>query len=296
MTRSLRLPASLFAACALAGAIAGVSATGARAALCATSVKLGFGPYLEKEPPSANFELRGVVHPACTSAPRGTCVGESLKGGKWQRFETVPVLPSSGRCRFILSLASTFNPTKVRVRFVPAAFTLFRPSSSTIVLRDDANGPFPADRGNGSSTNGGSSPGSGSSGGSGGTKLVGIVFLDTAALNGGPARVPPGAKVYPLGPTISGAVGCQTTPTNGQLYLVFDYAGAPTAGELRVTYPTPGGGSYQEAPIPIDVNAGRTVQFLGLPTPQNGRYQLSLQLMGLHPRTLTATFRLARSC
>ena len=201
--------------------------------------------------------------------------------------------PASGRCRFILSLPSTFNPTKVRVRFVPAAFTLFSASSKTTVLRDTANGPFPADLG---ATTTSGSPGSKPSVSAGGTKIVGIVFLDTAASNGGAATVPAGATIYPPGATVSGATGCQTTPTNGQMYLVFDYAGAPTAGEIDLTYPLSGGGSYPEAPIELDVNPGRTVQFLGLPQPLNGTYSLSLQLLGLHPQTLHATFRLARSC
>ena len=106
--------------CAVAVGRSGAAST-PHSAGCATTIKLGFGPYLEKEPPSANFELRGVVHPACGKAPRGKCVGEVKKGGRWSVFSTVAVLPASGRCRFILSSPDTFAPTTARVRYVPAA-------------------------------------------------------------------------------------------------------------------------------------------------------------------------------
>ena len=295
MRRGPRLLAPLLAAVVFLAAAAGEASTasGSRAASCATSLKVGFGPYGEKEPPNANFELRAVVHPACSRQPQGKCVGESRNNGAWKPFEVVPVLPSSGRCRFILALRTTFAPTPVRVRFLPASG--FSASSTTTVLRDDADGPFPPDLGAARSS-GGNQGSASSSSTSGATKILGIVFLDTAAMNGGPASVPAGKKIYPIGSTVTGSTGCQTTPTNGQMYLVFDYSGAPTAGEIDLTAPVAGGGTYPQAPIEMDVNAGRTVQFLGTPAPINGTYSLKLQLLGLHPQTLTATFKLARSC
>ena len=160
-------------------------------------------------------------------------------------------------------------------------------------MRDDATGPFPPDLG----AEGTSQPGqSGGSSGSGATRIVGIVFLDTAQSNGGPAKIPSGATIYPPGSTVTGSASCQTTPTNGQLYLVFDYSGAPTAGEVYLTAPTSAGPPFEHAPIGLDVNAGQTVQFLGVPLPVNGVYSLNLHLLGLHPQLLKATFTLALSC
>jgi hypothetical protein len=295
MARRLRLLVPLLATTVIGCAVGagGVAPASGSAGSCSASLKLGFGPYLEKEPPSANFELRAVVYPACKRQPKGKCVAESKSGGVWKPFETVAVLPSSGRCRFILSLQTPFSPTAVRVRFLPASG--FSASKATIVLRNDAAGPFPADLG-GASSSGGDQGSGASNGSSGATKIVGIVFLDSAVINGGTARVPAGARIYPAGSTITGATGCQTTPTNGQMYLIFDYSGTPTAGEIDLTAPVSGGGSYPHAPIELDVNPGRTVQFLGTPLPINGTYKLQLQLLGLHPRTLTAAFKLARSC
>jgi hypothetical protein len=291
----LRVVSALLAAvvcCAVAAAGTG-AASGQSSGACLTTIKLGFGPYLEKNPPTANFELRGVVHPACGKPPHGSCVSERKSGQQWVSLATVPVVPASGRCRFILTLPASFAPSAIRVRYAPASG--FAASEATITLRDNATGPFPPDLGAKSTSQSGTTTSS-SSGSGGATRIVGIVFLDTAQSGGGQAATPAGTKIYPPGSTVSGSVGCQTTPTNGQLFLVFNYSGSPTAGSINLTAPQSGGGTYPHAPIGIDVNPGQTVQFLGVPVPLNGTYALSLQLLGAHPQTLNARFTLALAC
>jgi len=275
---------------------AGTAGAGARpagrdaASSCSTSLELGFGPFLEKNPPTANYELRGVVHPACNKAPQGSCVAEAREGSKYVKFETVPVLPSSGRCRFILSLLTNFKPTTVRVRYLPAAG--FGASRASLGLAPDKTVPFPADLGatGGSST---TTPTPPAPTPAKGTRIEGIAFIDSSQ---GIRTLPAGTHIYPPGSTVTGATGCQTTPTDGQLVLVFDYSGRPVAGSIDLTVPDGSGGSYQHAPIEMDVNPGQTVQFLGDPLPANGKYTLTVELLGLHPQNLPATFTLNRTC
>ena len=78
---------------------------------------------------------------------------------------------------------------------------------------------------------------------------------------------------------------------------VIDYQGGATAGSLQVIRQPASGGRFENAPYYLDLNSGRTLQFLG-PIFENGTYQLHLEtgFGGLQNPKTDASFTLARSC
>jgi len=116
---------------------------------------------------------------------------------------------------------------------------------------------------------------------------------------GSQAKLPPGTKIYPPGSKITGTEGCPTTryKTDGQIVVIIDYRGRPTAGSVTVTRHPATGGNFENAPYYIDLNAGRTLQFLG-PIYANGAYDVrfSYDYNRGTPKTSSATLTLARSC
>jgi len=81
------------------------------------------------------------------------------------------------------------------------------------------------------------------------------------------------------------------------IVAVIDYHGRPTAGSLAVTRHPASGGQFQNAPYYLDLDSGRTLQFLG-PIFENGSYDIRFQYdysLG-QGKALSANFTLARSC
>jgi hypothetical protein len=130
--------------------------------------------------------------------------------------------------------------------------------------------------------------------------ITGIAFVDSSVTGqGGKAKLPPGAKVYPSGSTITGSDGCPTTryQTDGLIVAVIDYDGRPTSASLTITEHPATGGSIDRAPYYIDLNPGRTLQYLG-PIFQNGKYDLLFQYdysLGTGQK-VSGGFALARNC
>lgn len=126
-------------------------------------------------------------------------------------------------------------------------------------------------------------------------KLTGIAFVDSDVTGqGSKARLPEGAKIYPIGSRITGKDGCPTTPyrTDGLIVAIIDYAGPPTAASLEITR-----GSFARAPYQLNLDPGRTLQFLG-PVFDNGTYTLKLTygLGQAKNEDVSGSFELARSC
>ena len=135
---------------------------------------------------------------------------------------------------------------------------------------------------------------------SGSAQLVGVAFVDASITSqGSRARLPPGAKIYPPGSKITGTDGCPTTPyrTDGLIVAIIDYDGDPTAGSLAVTRHPASGGQFENAPYYLDLNPGRTLQFLG-PIFDNGTYEMHLTwgLGQAQNKATSAEFTLARNC
>jgi len=131
-------------------------------------------------------------------------------------------------------------------------------------------------------------------------KITGIAFVDNSVTSqGSKAKLPPGTKIYPSGTTITGTTGCPTDHyrTTGLIVAVIDYDGPQTAASLQVTRSPATGGTFENAPYYIDLNAGRTLQFLG-PIFDNGSYALHLEagFEGPSKTKLDANFKLARTC
>jgi uncharacterized protein (DUF2141 family) len=130
--------------------------------------------------------------------------------------------------------------------------------------------------------------------------LTGFAFVDgSVTAQGSRAKLPAGTKIYPPGSTITGTDGCPTTRyhTDGMIVAVIDYQGRPTAASLAVTRHPATGGQFQNAPYYLDLDPGRTLQFLG-PIFENGSYDIRFQYdysLG-QGKTLSASFALARSC
>ncbi|MGC1679637.1 MAG: DUF2141 domain-containing protein [Candidatus Binataceae bacterium] len=130
--------------------------------------------------------------------------------------------------------------------------------------------------------------------------LVGFAFVDGRVTGGGPhTPLPAGTKIYPPGSTITGTEGCSTTRhhTDGMIVAVIDYHGRPTAGSLAVTRRPARGGQFNDAPYYLDLDPGRTLQFLG-PIYENGTYDIRFTYdftLG-QGKKLSAEFSLARSC
>ena len=137
-------------------------------------------------------------------------------------------------------------------------------------------------------------------GGSSDASLTGFAFVGSSVTaQGHRANLPAGTKIYPPGSKITGTEGCPTSRynTDGMIVAVIDYQGRPTAGSLAVTRHPAGGGQFDNAPYYLDLDKGRTLQFLG-PIFENGSYDVRLEYdfsLG-RGKTLSATFTLARSC
>jgi hypothetical protein len=78
---------------------------------------------------------------------------------------------------------------------------------------------------------------------------------------------------------------------------VIDYHGRPTAGSVAVTRHPASGGQFDNAPYYLDLDSGRTLQFLG-PIFENGSYDVHLEYdySGGPGKKVSGTFTLARSC
>ena len=130
--------------------------------------------------------------------------------------------------------------------------------------------------------------------------LAGFAFVDGSVTGqGSRAKLPTGTKIYPSGSTITGTDGCPTTRyhTDGMIVAVIDYQGRPTAGSVAVTRHPANGGQFSNAPYYLDLDKGRTLQFLG-PVFENGSYDVRLKYdfsLG-RAKAVSATFALARSC
>jgi len=130
--------------------------------------------------------------------------------------------------------------------------------------------------------------------------LAGFAFVDGSVTGqGSRAKLPAGTKIYPPGSTITGTDGCPTTRyrTDGMIVAVIDYQGRPTAGSVTVTRHPASGGVFKNAPYYLDLDQGRTLQFLG-PIFENGSYDVRLKYdfsLG-QGKTVSTTFALARSC
>jgi hypothetical protein len=130
--------------------------------------------------------------------------------------------------------------------------------------------------------------------------LAGFAFVDgSVTAQGSRAKLPAGTKIYPPGSRITGTDGCPTTRhrTDGMIVAVIDYQGPPTAGKVAVTRRPASGGQFANAPYYLDLDKGRTLQFLG-PIFDNGSYDLQLEYdftLG-EGKTVSASFVLARSC
>ena len=131
-------------------------------------------------------------------------------------------------------------------------------------------------------------------------RIVGIAFVDSSVTAmGSRGRLPPGAIIYPSGTRITGTTGCTTNRygTDGLIVAVIDYDGRPTAASVQVTRHPAEGGEFQNAPYYLDLNPGRTVQFLG-PFNDNGQYDLEMvsSFSGPMADKTHGSFTLARSC
>jgi len=130
--------------------------------------------------------------------------------------------------------------------------------------------------------------------------LTGFAFVDGSVTGqGSRAQLPAGTKIYPPGSTITGTDGCPTTQyhTDGMIVAVIDYQGRPTAASLAVTRHPASGGQFHNAPYYLDLDPGRTLQFLG-PIFENGSYDVRFKYdfsLG-QGKALSASFTLARSC
>jgi uncharacterized protein (DUF2141 family) len=130
--------------------------------------------------------------------------------------------------------------------------------------------------------------------------LAGFAFVDGSVTGqGSRAKLPAETKIYPPGSKITGTDGCPTTRyhTDGMIVAVIDYQGRPTAGSVAVTRHPASGGQFNNAPYYLDLDQGRTLQFLG-PIFENGSYDVRLTYdfsLG-QGKTVSATFALARSC
>jgi len=141
-----------------------------------------------------------------------------------------------------------------------------------------------------------------STSGSGGesASLAGFAFVDSSVTGqGSRAKLPPGSKIYPPGSKITGTDGCPTNQyrTDGLLVLVIDYTGRPTAASVGVIRHPASGGEFADAAYYIDLDSGRTLQFLG-PIFDNGTYDVnfSYSFNTGQQKKMSATFVLARSC
>jgi hypothetical protein len=130
--------------------------------------------------------------------------------------------------------------------------------------------------------------------------IAGFAFVDSSVTSrGSRSKLPPGTKIYPPGSKITGAEGCPTTryQTDGLMVVIIDYNGRPTAASVQVTRHPSTGGDFENAPYYLDLDSGRTMQFLG-PFFDNGTYDVRLTYdfsLGAG-ETTSASIVLARNC
>jgi hypothetical protein len=137
--------------------------------------------------------------------------------------------------------------------------------------------------------------GSGASG-----RLVGFAFVDSSITSRGSlAKLPTGTKIYPPGSTITGTEGCPTNRyhTDGLIVAVIDYQGRPNEGSVTVIRHPATGGSFPGAPYYVDLNAGRTLQYLG-PIGINGTYDVKFSYNYAKGQQISSSAKLtlARNC
>ncbi len=133
-----------------------------------------------------------------------------------------------------------------------------------------------------------------------GGAVTGFAFVDSSVTGmGSQAKLPAGAKIYPPGSKITGTEGCPTNRyhTDGMIVAIIDYQGRPTAANITLTEHPATGGNFERAPYYIDLNAGRTLQYLG-PIFDNGTYDVkfSYSYNLRNAKTSSTTLTLARSC
>ncbi len=107
--------------------------------------------------------------------------------------------------------------------------------------------------------------------------LTGFAFVGSSVTaQGHRAPLPVGTIIYPPGSTITGSEGCPSNRynTDGMIVAVIDYHGRPTVGSVAVTRHPASGGQFDNAPYYLDLDSGRTLQFLG-PIFENGSYGCS---------------------
>jgi hypothetical protein len=81
------------------------------------------------------------------------------------------------------------------------------------------------------------------------------------------------------------------------IVAVIDYQGRPTAASVNIRETRDSGGIFLSAPYYIDLNGGRTLQYLG-PIFENGTYDVFFSYdnnMG-SAKTASAKFALDRTC
>lgn len=133
-----------------------------------------------------------------------------------------------------------------------------------------------------------------------GGAVTGFAFVDSSVTSmGSQAKLPAGTKIFPPGSKITGIEGCPTNRyhTDGMIVAVIDYQGRPTAASVTITEHPATGGNFQRAPYYIDLNAGRTLQYLG-PIFGNGTYDILFSYsynLGAGKKS-SVTFILDRSC
>jgi len=169
----------------------------------------------------------------------------------------------------------------------------------TLCARSSAPAPFSA--ANGSPEAPATKPAASTSGSGGeSASLAGFAFVSSSVTGqGSRAKLPPGTKIYPPGSTITGTDGCPTNRyrTDGQIVLVIDYSGRPTAASVAVVRHPASEGEFADAAYYIDLDSGRTLQFLG-PIFDNGTYDVhfSYSFNTGQQKKMSATLVLARNC
>jgi hypothetical protein len=133
-----------------------------------------------------------------------------------------------------------------------------------------------------------------------GGAVTGFAFVDSSVTSmGSRAKLPAGTKIYPSGSKITGTEGCPTNRyhTDGMIVAVIDYQGRPTAASVTLTEHPATGGNFERAPYYIDLDSGRTLQYLG-PIFENGTYDVLFSYsynLG-NTKTARAALILDRSC
>jgi hypothetical protein len=131
-------------------------------------------------------------------------------------------------------------------------------------------------------------------------RFAGIAFVDSSVTAlGSRATLPAGVKIHAPGSRITGTDGCPTNRymTDGLIVAIIEYSGAPTAASLAVVRNPASGGRFENAPYYLDLNPGRTLQYLG-PIFENGTYELKVTSGLGQAKNLEAggNFTLARNC